>query len=512
MSTVPPPYQFDPKAQRRAAAAQARASRDSYKAQRDLIRQQTRQLRRGSILGPLLLVAFGLIALLLSTGRWSALSFVDVYARWWPVLLVLAGLVLVAEWAYDHYLVQSRVQNGLQPGFPIRRRVGGGVVFLLILLAVFGATSRTVHGNPELLNNAFSFNSDNLAEVFGDQHDLPAEVLDQTLPPLTPGLTLTIDNPRGDINITGKSNDGNLHITVNKHLFSSSSLATRGPQLTPEFVATANGLSLTVPTVEAGSADLTILVPESLALSIAAHRGDTKITGIKAPVTINSNRGDIELQSIAGNVDAHLDRSRDSFIARNITGDLSLRGHVADVNIDNVTGRTSLEVGYYGDVHLEHLLGPVAVENNKTHFTLARVDGHVYINKGNISGSEIVGPVDLRVSSRNISFDKLSGDLDLTNSNGPVDITTIHPGNLSIVNTNGAIDVTIPDRTGLTLSADTNGSSIDNDFNLSPVKTGDHTALAGTLGDGKNRVSLQTTHANIVLHKSPATPPSSAKR
>ncbi len=526
MSTIPPPYSFDPKSERRAAAYQAKAARDIYKAQRQLLREQQRHLRRGSILGPILLVTFGVVALLVSTGRWNALNFTAAYSRWWPLLLVLAGAILLAEWAFDQYLAQTAATP------PLRRRVGGGIVFLLILIAIFGATSRTVHDQRDFITNGFSINSGNIAEMFGEKHDLAPQVLDETLPPLTPGLTLTVDNPRGDILITGKSNDGNLHITVNKHVFggrsgangesggfwgggaggsgggSGSSSSDSGSLsdgassdlLTPVFVASPNGISLTVPTHGSDSADLTILVPESLALSLSAAHGDINVTGIKAPINLNAY-GDVELQSIAGNVTARLSHTHSDFMAHNITGDLSLRGTIGDLALTDISGQTYLEGTYNGDTHFERLRGPVTFQTSRTHFTLARVDGHVDIDSDTISGDQLVGPVNLRVNSRNINFDNLSGDLDLIDTNGKINITTAKPGNIAILNTNDAISLTIPDRTGLTLFASTTGGEIENDFNIPVTKEKDRSSAQGPTGDAKYRINLQTTHDNITLRK-----------
>ena len=517
MSTIPPPYQYDPKAARRAAALQARAVRDQFKAQRDLIRHQQRSLRRGSILGPILLVGIGVLALIVSTGRWNLLSFTAWYSRWWPAIFVVAGLILLAEWAFDHYLAQTTTP-------PLRRRVGAGVVVLLIFAAIFGTTSRTVHDQHDLLVNGLSINPGNFAELFGDKHDLPPQILDEALPALTPGLTLTVDNPRGDILITGKSNDGNLHITVNKHVFgnggtggaagifgggdgggsssSQSEIQSSSDGLTPLFVASPNGLSLTVPTHGNDSADLTLLVPDSLALTLNAHHGDIKVTGLKAPIDATAY-GDVEFQSIAGNITTHLSHTHSDFLAHNITGNLSLRGTIGDVALTDVTGQSYLEGTYNGSTHFERLLGPVTFQSSRTHLTFAKLNGELDLDSDSISGNRLVGPINLRVNSRNIDFDNISGDLDLTDTNGTINLTTAAPGNITVTNTNSPINLTIPDRTGFAFTATAANGSITNDFNLPTTNIGDHTTFSTTVGDGKNRINLQTTHANINLHKGP---------
>ena len=65
---VPPPG-YDPREQRRFFRDQARAQRAAFRAQRDQVRYQMRSMRRGSVLGPILLIAIGVMFLLIQTGR-----------------------------------------------------------------------------------------------------------------------------------------------------------------------------------------------------------------------------------------------------------------------------------------------------------------------------------------------------------------------------------------------------------------------------------------------------------
>src|ERR1700677_521136 len=81
--------------------AQARAQRAAIRAQRDLFRYQTRALRRTSILGPVIILSIGVMVLLVRLGRIPPSSFWNWYGHWWPMLLVGAGVILVAEWAFD---------------------------------------------------------------------------------------------------------------------------------------------------------------------------------------------------------------------------------------------------------------------------------------------------------------------------------------------------------------------------------------------------------------------------
>src|ERR1700679_2284591 len=128
MAGYPPPYPppgFDPRDQRRylrdQARAQVRAQRAAFRAQRDQLRYQMRGMRRGSILGPILLIAIGIVFLLIQTGRIDHTRFWGWYGQWWPLLLVGAGVVVLAEWAMDQHLLR----DPKRPQY--RRSLGGGI-------------------------------------------------------------------------------------------------------------------------------------------------------------------------------------------------------------------------------------------------------------------------------------------------------------------------------------------------------------------------------------------------
>ena len=76
-----------------------------------------------SVVGPIILIGIGVVAMLVVTGRIAAGSFWTWYGQWWPLLLIGAGLALLGEWALD-----------LLRKTPVRR--GGSFVGILILLCI----------------------------------------------------------------------------------------------------------------------------------------------------------------------------------------------------------------------------------------------------------------------------------------------------------------------------------------------------------------------------------------
>ncbi len=514
MSTYPPPpYGYDPRQQRQFLRDQARARKDMQRSilmqakyQRDLRRQQDRAHRRSSILGPLLVIAVGIIVLLIGLGRLPLTRFAAWYSRWWPLFLVSAGVILLVEWFVDQHLTTNPGPDG-QP-IPIRRGIGGGAVFLLILLAIAGPILYGVRDSTNLLAHGFSINPDNIDEIFGERHD-STEQIDQ---PLAPGVSLSIDNPHGDITIVGKSNDNHIHIAVAKQFYvhSDSDITDREQHLSPRLQLFGSTLNVAVPWVRGATSDVTITLPESSPTTVTAGHGTINISDLRAPVTITSNHGDIELNRITGPVDAHINSSGSSFAAHTITGPVALKGHAQDLNLSDITGDTSLEGDFFGETHLERLHGPVIFRTSRTQLSLLRLDGAVDLsNHSELTGSQLIGPIRLHTSNRNISLERVLGDVDLTNSKGSVDISAAAPlGNITVENRDGAVTLTVPDHAGLTLDAQTHGAAIETDLPLpSPTTDKNNTFLSGRIPFGEAHITLHTTHADIDIHKGNTLPP-----
>jgi DUF4097 and DUF4098 domain-containing protein YvlB len=502
-SYPPPPPGYDWKMQRRMQRDQAQAQKAAMKAQRDLARFQARVQSRSSIVGPLLVLAVGVIALLVRLGRIPYVDFVSWYGRWWPLLLVIAGLVLVVEWLLD--------QRVAVDGTPIPRRgVGAGTVFLLVLGGLIGLGFQGYRDGRDTLVRTFSLDSDTLNQFLGEKHE-SSQILEAAFPM---GTLLAIDNPHGDVTITGKSDDNKVHITCNKQVYSQSDsdASSKAEKLSPVVVLTGSTLRVTVAQVDGASADLIVTVPEFAETTVTSNHGDVAVSGIRAAVTVTANHGDVELTSIVGRVNAHVNRHDASFKAHQITGDLTLHGHAEDLKITDVSGVTTLDGEFYGDTHLEHLAGATSFHTTRTELSFKRLDGAFDISPdAELTGSEIAGPMVLRTRSRNITLNRVAGDVEVSNSDGSVDLTAVAPmGNVTVNNKNGEVNVTVPERAGFTVDAETQDGEIENDLSLTSTEDNHRTALRGTVGTGGAKVTIRTTHLNIGLHRGnqgPLVPP-----
>ncbi len=508
-----PPFGNDWKYQRRMLKEQARAQRDIMRAQRDAYRYQARSMRRSSILGPLVLITLGVLFLLVQTGRIQGHHLWDWYARYWPFLLVGAGIVLLLEWAYDQY-AQS---DSTQP--PYRRRVGGGVATLLILLAITGVIFSGIRsGGSSKLFPDLNLNQDNWDEFMGDKHES-----DQTIVQAFPaGASLNVDNPRGDVTITGTSDDNQIHIAVHKDVYSrsDSDADAKAQRLTPVLNVMGSTVTLNVPTVESTRADLTITLPANVSPIVNANHGDIKITSIKGSVHVTANHGDVEISAITGDVNARINNGNNDFSAHSVTGQVNLEGRAHDTTFSDLSGPVSVRGDFFGDTHCEHIRGPFRFHTSRTDFQLSRLDGDIEIgNNAELNASNAVGPVTITTYSRNITLDRIAGDVFVTNRNGSVDVTSAPPlSNVTIENRNGSVSVTVPEDATFAYQFDANNGDIQSEFNQIKIPDGgmQKKTISGTVGSGGPLIRITTSQGDVAIKKGsilplPPTPPAPPK-
>ena len=498
-----PPYGNDWKYQRRILKDQARAQRDMLRAQREAYRYQARSLRRSSILGPLVLISVGIVFLAVQTGHLQGYRLWEWYARFWPFLLVGAGVVMLLEWAYDQH-VQS---DSIQPQY--RRRVGGGVFTVLVILAFTGVVlSGARPDGRSRLFNGLSINQDNWDEFMGDKHES-----DQTLAQAFPvGAALVVNNPRGDVTISGTSDDNQIHVSVHKQVYtrSDSEADAKAQRLSPNVNGGGNNVTVSVPAIEGARADLTITVPATAATTVTANRGDVKITAIKAPVTITANHGDIELSAITGDISTRINNSGSNLSAHSVTGSLTVEGHSHDTTISDINGPLTLRGEFFGDAHFERIRGPLKFHTSRTDFQLARLDGQIDISSSAaLSTSEAVGPLTLTTHSRNITLDRVAGDVSVTNRNGSVDVTSAPPlSNVTVENRNGSVSVTVPEQSNFAYQFDATNGDIESDFPQVKSNSEDSrkNTVNGTIGKGGPLLRVTTSQGDVSLKKASIMP------
>ena len=490
------------KAQRRAAKLQARWMRDQY-------RMQRRYLRRRSIVGPLALVTLGIIFLLEQTGRLTWGHSFDWYARWWPAVLIVAGLILMVEWFFD-------LQRMEESGQPVSHVLSGGAVFLLILLACFGISARWAESNSGWHDHYWmGHDFGGLDRVFGEAHESDDSV-SQAMPQ---GGMLVVHNPWGDVAVTGSSEDGQVHVTVHKQVYAwrDSDADQRASKMQPIFSTQGNNLVLDVPQVDQGQADLTIEMPHGAGVSVSSDHGDVRVNELRGGVTITARKGDVDLTGIDGAVLAQVNNDDSSVSAKSVTGSLTVEGRAGDISLSNIDGAVMLQGDFFGTTHAEQINGPLRFETSRTKFATARVDGELEIESGNLQGNKLLGPVTLTTRNRTIELDDVSGPVTVSNRNGAIAVTNAAPvAPVTITNEHGSVDLGLPERGGFNLDVQARNGDLENDFALQSQDEGETHRLNGKVGNGGPQIRVEATDGDVTIRKAvaeplPPTPPAPPK-
>jgi DUF4097 and DUF4098 domain-containing protein YvlB len=513
MAAAPPPYtgptgnpggpgNYDPRQQWR---QQRRLRKEQWRAQRAYYRQ----LRRPSLIRPVLLIAVGLLALLIQTGTLSGYTFWDWYVRWWPLVLIGVGLLLLAEWF-------------LQRDQPYAGRFGfGGLLWLLIFLPLLGVLGRHAANSP--FGWHFSPDDDWSMHLFGQEHDTDRQ-FDEAF---GSNGRLSIDNPRGDVTIA-VSADERIHVSAHQTVYSpdDKDAEKQLARLTPALRVNGSDATLSTPYLNRGSVDLTVQVPETTSLSIVAGRGNVAVNGLNGGAAVDASHGDVTLNKIGGPCTAKL--SGGNFAAHALSNTLHLSGRTEDADISDVSGKVMLEGTYLGDVNLAKIAAPLSLHSSRTTLDLDRLDGELSLDHNDLSVNRAAGNIRITTKDKNITSTNVGGPLHIETSNGDIHVELASGqgaaqaggqgagqgsgqggprGPIELRNRNGGIHLGLPAGALFRVDASTHDGDVTSDLNYNGKVERSDKSLNGDTGTGTGPaipVTLVTDHGDVMIQRSGA--------
>jgi DUF4097 and DUF4098 domain-containing protein YvlB len=380
---------------------------------------------------------------------------------------------------------------------------------MLFFLVLAGVVASNTHDYPSGYSKLFPgwhFDQEDLDEFFGDKHES-----DQTLDLAFPaGGSLAVMNPRGDVTIDGTSDDGRIHVSEHKQVYARTDpdADSKAQQLSPAVTSEGSAVSINIAALDGARADLVLTVPAAAAIRVTANRGDIHVASIKAPVAATANRGDIELSAITGPATAHINSGGSSISAHSMGSGIAIEGHAQDVTLSEIAGAVSITGEFFGTTHLEHINGTIHFHTSRTDFQVARLDGEAEISpRSDLSADQALGPLVLTTSNRNISLDRISGAVAVTDRNGMIDLTAAPPlGPIDLEDRNGSVKLILPEHADFSVQANTTNGKIYTDFPLPTSGSESHKNISGSVGAGGPMVHITTTNGDLSIDKGTVAP------
>jgi DUF4097 and DUF4098 domain-containing protein YvlB len=502
MSSVPPnvpPGGYDPRTQWRIYREQQRAAwraeRDAWRAQKYAYKATYHHAygpRVPSVVGPLILVAIGVVWLLIYTGRISSSMFWTWYGRWWPLLLIAAGLAMLAEWALD-----------LRRETPVRR--GTGFVGVLILLAVIGfAASGWSRGFWGPWNTEWGDKDDFFNMLGQPEHDLEQQVLNVQVPA---DASVQIENPRGDVSVTAGETP-NVVVQAHEVAYASSDEAAKKIFDSEQAHVTVSGSAVLVKSDSnsSGRLNLSVTVPKSAHVTVHSGHGDVTAANLNGGLDINSNHGDVHLSVIKGSVQVHFSTDKGDFSAHQIDGDLTAEGNCNDVTLSEIAGKVTINGELFGDVHMENVSGPLHVHTSVTDMDVATLPGDLTLNSDNLRVTQAKGQVRVTTHSKDVDLSQVYGDSYVEDRDGRIAIESAGNYAVDARNLKGDVELTLPPSAQATVTGSTRNGDIVTDFPLS-VSGDESKTVSGKIGNGGPKVMLTAENGDIHIKRGDTEPP-----
>jgi len=451
---------------------------------------------RRSFAGPLMLIVVGLVCLLGTMGVLSRARMWHLFANYWPLLLILGGVVKLIE----HMQAQREGYRA--------RGIGAGGVFLVIMIVVFGLIATQVdHVNWSGIREQINLDDNDFPDIFADAFNFN-DHLEQDFPA---GASLKILDNHGAVSVHA-SDDNKITVVVRKRIKAENQGdADKYNGETRPTITGIGGLVTVDAKVEGAGdhpveTDLDISLPRKVPVSITSRHGDVNLVGRDGNIDVSAQHSDTSVEDVKGNV--KVSQEKGSVKIEQIVGDVHVEGRMNEVSVSDVKGGAQLDGEFQESVKLARISNTVTFKSSRTDMELARLDGSLDLDSDELHAEEVNGPLHLTTRSKNIRLDEVSGDVRLQDDNGTIEVGMRTLGNVQIDNRNGDLQLSLPDKAGFRLDARTRDGEIQSDFPELKVSNDEHEAKAsGSVGSGTVHIVLNNQHDGIEIRKASNAPP-----
>lgn len=449
-------------------------------------------MRRGSIIGPLILIGIGVLFLLRNV--WPDIPVLDILSRYWPFLLIAWGAIRLIEiflWA-----VQSK---------PIPRHgISGGEWALIILLCVLGGSIHTARQYADRFPTMRAWHG--LVMNMGENYDYPLASVET---PCAKNCRVLIESFRGNARITGTTDTavkaGGREAVRS---FQQPDADTANKQTPLELVRQGDEIIVRTNQDRVSdrlrvTSDLEITVPADASVEAHGRAGDFDIQNLNGSVDISSDNAGVRLENIGGNARIDLRRS-DLVRAVNVKGKVDLKGRGQDLELQNIGGPVTVDGTYAGQIQLQNLAEQFRYQDPRIAVRFENLPGQARMATGEFTANNVIGPLVLNGRSRDVRISGFTQPLELTLERGDIDL---RPGTnvpkMAVHVRSGDIDLSLPPGAKFDLKASTERGEAHNDYGEPLRMNAAHrgATIAGAVGGGP-QVVLATDRGSISVRKS----------
>jgi len=448
----------------------------------------------GSVFWGLILITTGMVLLLKNIGYeipiWSGI------ARYWPVLLIVWGVVKLVDYA--------RWKKAGQPG-PL---FGAGEVILLIIVILSG-TALTAAANMSPDFGAF-FNLANidLFDLTGNSYPF-SQHLEKEVPA---GATIEIINRYGNVEVT-PADTNQITVEVAKTIIAENEA--EAVRLEKDFtydIVEENGRYRVISNFNRDQnnfrgrrfkTSLTLKVPKSASVSINNRNGSIEVSGLDGEQHIRNAFGGVTLKSISKGVD--IDSKNGEVVVEAIGGATSITNEFGNVSAKDINGNLELR-NRNGSVSVDQVKGDAKVTASFGEATIADVTGSLEVDGRNASVDALRVEKDVKVKDRFhwVKLGDVKGSIDVENENGNIEVRFSQPpkNNVQLTSKFSDITVVLPAASAFSIDARTRYSNISSDFSeLNSTRDQDRESLVGRVGTGGPEIRINNHAGNIHIEK-----------
>ena len=450
----------------------------------------------GSVFWGLILISAGAIFLMRNLGYpvpiWTGI------ARYWPVLLIVWGLIKLFDYA--------RWKRAGEPG-PL---FGAGEVVLLIVVILAGtALTAAANLSPDF-GYLFDMASINVWDITGNSYSY-SEHYEKEVPQ---GARIEIINRYGDVLVTPSESD-QLVVDVAKTIVAVNEQEADRRAEDMKYSIEEDGSQYRVISNlnrdsnrlrgRAFRTSLTIRVPRRAELTIDNRNGNVKLSGIGGEQRVTNTFGKVSLEDIDG--DVVVSNKNDTVTLERIMGKATVTNEFARVEVRDIGGALDLR-NQNGGVEVEKVKGDARITNSFAAFlSVKNVEGRLDIDARNtaVDVNHVLGDVSVKNQFQSITLEDIEGRADIDNRNGSVEVRYLRPPthDLQIDHRYGDVTLILPSSSAFTLDARTQYSSISyRDFpELDSRRNGQRTSVSGQVGTGGPAIRIDNQNGAIHLEK-----------